>query len=128
MTWLVINPEKIVFAVGPEHDVFLQLQYPHERTGLVPGTELAIQMTSAQARAFASTLVRKAREAEAAKLRAEGRCCRKRLRFNRHVARCSLFLIAASRWAAALRWTSSPTLTQPTDVAVAARVAEAQAS
>jgi hypothetical protein len=65
MTWLVINPEKLVLAIGPGRNVFIQLQYPHEQTGLVPGTELAIEMTPAQARAFASQLSRKADEAEA---------------------------------------------------------------
>jgi hypothetical protein len=65
MTWLVINPEKLLLAVGPGNDVFVQLQYPHEHTGLVPGTELAIQMTPAQARVFANKLLRKADEAEA---------------------------------------------------------------
>jgi hypothetical protein len=65
MTWLVINPEKLLLAVGPGGNVFVQLQYPHEQTGLVPGTELAIQMTPAQARGIASQLLRKADEAEA---------------------------------------------------------------
>jgi hypothetical protein len=65
MTWLVINPEKLLLAVGPGGNVFVQLQYPHEQTGLVPGTELAIQMTPAQARGIAHQLLRKADEAEA---------------------------------------------------------------
>lgn len=41
MTWLVITPEKLVLAIGPGGNVFVQLKYPHEQTGLVPGTELA---------------------------------------------------------------------------------------
>jgi hypothetical protein len=69
MTWLVITPEKLVLAIGPGGNVFVQLQYPHEQTGLVSGTELAIEMTPAQARAVAGQLVRKADEAEAAQLR-----------------------------------------------------------
>jgi hypothetical protein len=63
--WLVLNPEKLFLAVGPGGDVFVQLQYPHENTGLAPGVELAIQMTPAQARVFANKLLRKADEAEA---------------------------------------------------------------
>jgi hypothetical protein len=65
MTWLIITPEKLAVAIGPGGNVFVQLQYPHEQTGLVSGTELGIQMTPAQARAFARQLVRKADEAEA---------------------------------------------------------------
>jgi hypothetical protein len=72
MTWLVINPEKLVFAIGPNGNVFVQLQYPHEQTGLVPGTELAIEMTPAQARVIASQIARKADEAEAAQKRGQG--------------------------------------------------------
>jgi hypothetical protein len=34
--WLVLNPEKLFLAVGPGGDVFVQLQYPHEDTGLLP--------------------------------------------------------------------------------------------
>lgn len=65
MTWLVLNPERLVLAIGPGNNVYVQLQYPHEETGLAPGVELAIQMAPAQARAFARQLARKADEAEA---------------------------------------------------------------
>lgn len=70
MTWLIINPEKLLLAVGPHRHVFVQLRYPHEQTGLAPGVELAIEMTPAQARTFAKKLVRKADEAEAGQPRA----------------------------------------------------------
>ena len=65
MTWLVLNPEKLAIAIGPGNDVFVQLQYPHDQTGLAPGVELAIQLTPVQARQFAQKLLRKADEAEA---------------------------------------------------------------
>ena len=65
MTWLVLNPGKLLLAVGPGGNVFVLLLYPHEQTGLVPGTELAIQMTPTQARRIAHQLLRKADEAEA---------------------------------------------------------------
>lgn len=68
-TWLVITPDKLVLAIGPGNNVFVQLQYPHEHTGLVPGTELAIEMTPAQARVIAQKLLRKADDAEAAQRR-----------------------------------------------------------
>jgi hypothetical protein len=65
--WLVLNPERLLLAVGPGGDVFVQLQYPHGETGLAPGIELAIQMTPAQAREIAKKLSRKADEAEASR-------------------------------------------------------------
>lgn len=64
MKWLIINPERLLLAIGPERQVFVQLQYPHDQTGLAPGVELAIQMTPAQAREIAKKLLRKADEAE----------------------------------------------------------------
>jgi hypothetical protein len=66
MTWLILPPEKLVFAIGPEDKVYVQLRYPHERTGLAPGVELAIALTPSEARAFSNRLLRKADEAEAA--------------------------------------------------------------
>lgn len=65
MTWLVLNPERLLLAIGPGDNVYVQLQYPHEETGLALGVELAIQMTPAQARKIAHQLIRKAQEAEA---------------------------------------------------------------
>jgi hypothetical protein len=40
MTWLVLNPEKLAIAIGPGNDVFVQLQYPHDQTGLAPGSRI----------------------------------------------------------------------------------------
>jgi hypothetical protein len=72
VTWLILPPEKLVFAIGPEDKVYVQLRYPHEDTGLAPGVELAIALTPAQARAFADRLLRKADEAEAAARKRQG--------------------------------------------------------
>jgi len=65
MTWLILNPEQLLLAIGPGDNVYVQLQYPHDQTGLAPGVELAIQMTPAQAREIAQKLIHKADEAEA---------------------------------------------------------------
>ena len=54
MTWLIINPEKLDIGIGPKGNVFVRLCYPHEQTGLLPGVDLAIEMSPAQARELAS--------------------------------------------------------------------------
>jgi hypothetical protein len=72
MTWLILPPEKLIFGIGPEDKVYVQLQYSHDQTGLAPGVELAIALTPAQARAFADRLLRKADEAEAEARKRQG--------------------------------------------------------
>jgi hypothetical protein len=64
MTWIILPPEKLIFGVGPEDKVYVQLQYSPGQTGLSPDVELAIALTPAEARAFADVLSRKADEAE----------------------------------------------------------------
>jgi hypothetical protein len=66
MTWIILPPERLIFGVGPEDKVFVQLQYSPDQTGLPPDVELAIALTPSQARAVADRLDRKADEAEAA--------------------------------------------------------------
>jgi hypothetical protein len=66
MTWIILPPERLIFAVGPEDKVYVQLRYSPEQTGLAPDVELAIALTPAEARAFSNALLRKAGEAEAA--------------------------------------------------------------
>jgi hypothetical protein len=66
MTWIILPPERLIFAAGPEDKVYVQLQYSPEQTGLAPDVELAIALTPAEARAFSNVLVRKADEADAA--------------------------------------------------------------
>jgi hypothetical protein len=52
MTWIILPPERLIFAVGPEDKVYVQLRYSPEQTGLAPDVELAIALTPAEARAF----------------------------------------------------------------------------
>jgi hypothetical protein len=66
MTWIILPPERLIFAAGPEDKVYVQLQYSPEQTGLAPDVELAIAFAPAEARAFSNVLVRKADEADAA--------------------------------------------------------------
>jgi hypothetical protein len=66
MTWIILPPERLIFGVGPEDKVYMQLQYSADQTGLPPDVELAIALTPSQARAVADRLDQKADEAEAA--------------------------------------------------------------
>jgi hypothetical protein len=50
------SPEKLIFGVGPEDKVYVQLQYSPDQTGLPPDVELAIALTPNEARAFADVL------------------------------------------------------------------------
>ena len=72
MTWIILPPERLIFAVGPEDKVYVQLRYSPEQTGLAPDVELAIALTPAEARAFSDVLLRKASEAEAAARKRRG--------------------------------------------------------
>jgi hypothetical protein len=72
MTWIILPPEKLIFGVGPEDKVYVQLRYSPDQTGLPPDVELAIALTPNEARAFAEVLSRKADEAEAAERRRRG--------------------------------------------------------
>ena len=69
MKWLVLNPRGLHIAIGPKQHIFVRLDYPREDTGLAPDVHLAIQLTPAEARAFAESLSRNADEAEASKPR-----------------------------------------------------------
>jgi hypothetical protein len=73
MTWIILPPERLIFAVGPEDKVYVQLRYSPEQTGLAPNVELAISLTPAEARAFSNALLQKADEAEAAARKRLGR-------------------------------------------------------
>jgi hypothetical protein len=72
MTWIILPPERLIFAVGPEDKVYVQLRYSPEKTGLAPDVELAIALTSDEARAFSDALLRKANEADAAAQKRQG--------------------------------------------------------
>lgn len=61
---LVITPEGIGFSIGPDREIFLTLVGLAEAAGLTPGTDVAIRMTSTEARRMADVLKRKADEAE----------------------------------------------------------------
>jgi len=62
--WLLITPSKLVFAISPRRTVAIQLGYEGTELGLAPGVKLAVDLTPAEARSFAMTLLRKANEAE----------------------------------------------------------------
>lgn len=62
-----MSPQGITFAIGPNRNVVLRLDYPRGELGLAPGIVLAMEMTPAEARSIATTLLRKADEAEASK-------------------------------------------------------------
>lgn len=63
---LFIGLEGTTFFVIPQTtEVGVQLRYPKDQTGLVPGLELGIRLSPAEARRFARLLAAKADETEA---------------------------------------------------------------
>jgi hypothetical protein len=62
---LYLSPDKLQFAISPHGNVGVLLDYPRGELGLVPGLSLALELTPAEARNVAQTLLRKADEAEA---------------------------------------------------------------
>jgi hypothetical protein len=63
---IFIGLESLKFFVIPQTgQVGVQLRYPKDETGLVPGIELGIRLSPEEARRVATLLGRKADEAEA---------------------------------------------------------------
>jgi hypothetical protein len=61
---LVISPGNVLLSIGPDREIFLTLRGLAEEAGLMPGTDVAIRLTTVEAHRLADVLKRKADEAE----------------------------------------------------------------
>lgn len=62
--FIVIKPENLEFAIGPDREVIIKLLGLEKEAGLVPGLGVMIGLSPTETQRFAEALVRTANKAE----------------------------------------------------------------